>query len=173
MDLATLQRKMLGLIKYQKPVAADDHAYVREMAGSEWLDITRETAEYWISARLDLYCPLTVSLLRKLDRFQEAQREFIRTRTLSPYIHRLGVSFLEFAAALDSSLIVAMARFELALIKAKKGEPGEFVIAWDVNPYQALQAALGGGETPAADGQRWRTIVSKDEPKHFRVEKDG
>jgi len=171
MDLATLQKKMLGLIKYQTPAATDDHAYVRQMAESDWLDITRETADYWISMRLQLYCGLTVSLMGKLGRFKEAQREFIRTRTLSPYIHRLGVSFLEFAAGHEHPFIAAMARFELALIRAKKGEPGEFVIPWPVNPYQVLQAALGKGELPAIEnGPGWRTIVSKDEPKHFRVE---
>jgi hypothetical protein len=171
MELAALQRQLLGLIKLSHQVSEDDDPYIRAVAESKHLEMVQEIIIWWRAYGLERYCVLTSTLLKRLDIFEDAVRFFIATRKLSPFIQKLGPSFLEAMADHDNPLVVSVAQFEHALIKVKLGEIEERTIDWPYEPNGVVKALLEGLplvlETAAGC---YRTVVSRRLPDLYYVE---
>lgn len=170
MELATLQRQLLGLIKFNYQPSDDDDPYIRAVAQSEHLEVLREIVIWWRAYGLQRYCPLTSTLLKRRQLFDDAVRLFISKCDISPFIEKLGPTFLEEMSDYEDSLVASMAQFELALIKVKKGDPSEYLVAWQYEPYTLLNALLNDSplDLESAAGQ-YQTIISHDLPQTFQV----
>lgn len=170
MKLAALQRELLALIKLSHKPAADADPYILLVASSKHLEMVQEIITWWRAFGLERYCVLTSTLLKRLGIFEDAVRGFIATHTLSPFIQKLGPSFLDAMSNCDISLVASVAQFEHALIKAKLGDSSVYTISWDYEPTQVINSLL---ESTALDvrsiAHRYETIVSRDFAELFQV----
>ena len=170
MDLPTLQTKLLGLIKSTYEVADEDEAYIKAIAQSEHLRMVREIVLWWRAFGVGRFCPLTSMLLKQRALFDEAITEFVRKRSISPFVEKLGSTFLEDMSQHRDTLVALLARFELALIKVKRGDPAEYIVDWNCDPNAVLRSVLNAEsfDFEAARGL-FRTTVSRHLPEMFAV----
>jgi hypothetical protein len=162
MDLASLQRQLLRLIKSTYRISEDDDPYIYTVAKSPQLELVREIISQWRFYDIERTCSLTSALLKRLKLFDEAVRTFIGERRLSPFVEELGAAFLEEMTKHDAPLVAAVARFELALIKVKRGDPNDYVVDWDRDPYAVLHSLLDDvsmDESKSPNGF-YRTVIS-------------
>lgn len=174
MDLAAHQRKLLGLIKSTYQGADDDDPYIRAVADSEHLRLVREIADWWRIFNLEQYCVLTSRLLKRKGLFEETVHAFSGKSGLSPYIERLGAGFLEEMSRHHDSLVASVARFELALIRIKRGDVGRYVVNWRHAPHIILDSLIRGSPYSEKEAEGlYQTVVSIDLPGLFQIVEIG
>lgn len=169
MDLETLQRHLLSLIK-NREYTNEDEPYLHLVQHSKHLKVMQSIIFLWRAYEIEQYCIFTAALLRRKGLFDEAIQTFIEKKSLSPFIERLGLMFLEEMSNHSDTLIASLAQFELALLRIKQGDVATYVIEWDYNPYYLLEELLHN--TPSEELCRtgsFRTILSKDLPGLFQV----
>lgn len=170
MDLATRQRQLLGLLKGNDYASFDGDPYIRAIAQSKNLEVTREIIVWWRLSSLERYCVLTSKLLKQRKLFETLVQDFIGTQKISPFIEKLGRTFLESLREHEDSLVASVAQFELALIKVKQGEPNTYVIDWFYEPYSVLNNILRGEPVnEEKDKVLYQTLVSPELPTLFQV----
>lgn len=170
MDLATCQRKLLGLFRNTYPVQADEDAYIREVAQSKELEEGRRNIHLWRVYVLERTCALTVNLLRRRKVLEETLDAFIMQQNISPFRETQGPAFLERVSRHHDPLIASVAQFELALMKVRQGDSGPYIIPWNVEPHAVLHSLARDfpfpDDIPAGD---YEIVVSGDLPGQFRI----
>lgn len=170
MELATLQGKLLGLIKSSYQITDDDDPYIKVVAQSEHLRMVREVVLWWRAFGVGRFCVLTSTLLKQQGMFDEAVSAFVRKRRISPFVEKLGPTFLDELSHHEDSLVASLAQFELALIKVKKGDPNDYVIDWEYDPNAVLGSILNGLPLDRERIQAsYQTVVSRNVPDLFHI----
>jgi hypothetical protein len=141
MDLATHQRKLLELFRTPDHKSAnvwDNDPYIRKVAQSRDLYEARGNILLWRIYVLERTAPLTFTLLKQRKLLREVVGDFIAHHNISPFRETQAPAFLDSAGRHPDSLIAAVARFELALLKVRQGDRGDYVISWNVDPSAIL-----------------------------------
>lgn len=162
-----LQRGLRDLI-FDREVTTGS-AYLRSVAGAPELKLIREIRVFWQLLNLERFCPLSGQLLKRLGAYESMVDAYAAHDAVPQYRQELGPHFLAFLAGHGQEpLIRSVAGFELALLAAKRGEPGERAIGWPAHPYEVLGALLSGGDLQARAG-RYETRVSAQIEGFFTV----
>jgi len=138
MDLATHQRKLLGLVRSTYQAGSDDDAYIQAVARSKDLEEAWRNIFLWRVYVLQRSCVLTFRLLKRRQVLDEAVSAFIAQRNISPFRETQGPAFLEMLSGHGDSVIASVAQFELALMKVRNGDSRSYTIAWCVDPNIVL-----------------------------------
>jgi hypothetical protein len=163
-NLAQMQRGLLSLLK-GRAVDAFADAYLHGVSRSSELALAREIAVWWRAFGLETYCVLTSRLLHRMGIFDQLVEAFFCECRTSPFIEQLSQEFLDWLSGHQNPLVASMARFERALIRAKRGNPGVCELEWNRNPEWLFRAILEGTELPPVEGDRvYRTTVSANLP---------
>jgi hypothetical protein len=170
MDLATHQRKLLGLIRSTYQAGADDDAYIRAVARSKDLEEAWRNIFLWRIYVLQRSCVLTFRLLKRRQVLDEAVSAFIAQRNISPFRETQGPAFLEMLSGHRDTLIASVAQFEAALMKVRQGDTRSFTIRWDVEPKGILSSLANdiSFEDPISEGF-YEIVVSREVPSYFQV----
>ena len=162
MDLASHQRALLDLIKSGRVEPGNADPYIRKIAGSEELKVVQDIVMSWRKFDIERYCRLTATLLKKRGQFEETIRAFAATPDLSPFIEKLGETFLQQMSRHPDPLLSAVARFELFVIRVKLGDPSEYCVAWHTDPVEVLNS-LANDQYPEMAGApgMYRTEISQ------------
>jgi hypothetical protein len=171
-DLAAHQRALLQLIESGSlPAAEADDPYLREVAGSAGLRVVREIVARWEAFDIRRACPLTAAALDHEGRFDELIGA-VPFGSSSAFAESRSALFLEEVATREGGLVGRIARFELALLAVRRGDPGPHTTEWDRDPAPVIEGLLQGrwlaGE--AARG-RYRVVVSSDLPGLVSIER--
>ena len=130
----------------------------------------RKIVFLWRAYDLEHYCVLTAKLLKRNGIFDETVCAFIQNMSNSPFIEKLGITFLEEMSHHNDPLIASLAQFEAALLRVKQGDPATYTIEWRCDPYRLLESILNNspfdGESQYSE---YRTIVSSETPGLFHV----
>jgi hypothetical protein len=114
-DLATWQRATTELIAGAM-YDGDDPA-LRELAGSERLEIVRDIVRAWRELRIRTSCPLTTELLDERGIFTETVAAASRNGA-SPYPEAFATAFLAYVTQhFDDEDLVETAEFEREMIR--------------------------------------------------------
>lgn len=140
MDLATHQRKLLALFRSSYDVRPDDDAYIQRIARSNDLEEARGNIFLWRVWVLERTAPLTFTLLQRRNLLREAVCAFITGHNISPFRETQAPAFLRALSGHHDGLIASVAQFELALLKVKQGDPGFYVVRWDIEPHTILNS---------------------------------
>jgi hypothetical protein len=169
MSLVETQRALAQLIRGEAPLGSDP--YVQRVAASQSLAVTRKVVLWWRAFGVGRACPLTSVLLRRAGGFEAFIATFVRSVPISPYVEVLGQRFLHFAADCPEPLVAAVARFELAMTAAKRGDDAEDRVAWPCDPNAVLLWLAGPPDDlplVAASGV-YATQVGRSQPRLFSV----
>src|SRR5258708_40331862 len=128
MDLATHQRKLLGLLRSTYQVSEEDDAYLQRVAASKDLHEARRNVYLWRIWVLERTCPLTFGLLARRGLLEHLVSEFIQQRNISPFRETQGPDFLQKMSRHADALLAAVAQFELALRKVREGDPAPYAV---------------------------------------------
>jgi hypothetical protein len=186
-DLATHQRALLSLLvpgaSTADGLAADAYAdpYIGRIAGSEELDVVREIGDSWRRFSLRRLCPLTWRLLEQTGTLELHLVELAARPGLSPFLELLADQFLDAVAHHTDRLEVALASFELALLRARTGTgpvpgsapPVDVVIEWPRDPEEVLRCLLAGEAVGAAATGRFVTRAPASSPAAFTIQHAG
>jgi hypothetical protein len=167
MTLAVIQRGLAEVIRTGATTSGDE--YVRSVVGSDRVDLLREIVLWWRTFGVQRACPLTSRLLLRQDRLDGVVAQFVADHSISPYIEDLAQTFVDSLRQDDDSLVAAVASFEAAIIRVKRGNRDRHVIEWPTEPYGVLGALLGDGPLPPPTGASAWTIVSAELPRRFEV----
>ena len=167
MTLAFVQRGLREVIRTGATTTDDE--YLRSVAGSDQVELLREIVLWWRTFGVQRGCPLTSRLLNRQARLEEVVSRFVRDNSISPYVEDLAASFVTAVQADEDPLVAAVASFEAALIRAKRGDRGRYVVEWPLEPYAVLAALLSDGPLPASTGDHSWTVVSAELPRSFEV----
>jgi hypothetical protein len=167
MNLAAVQRGLSELIR--TGATASDDPYVRGLAGSDRVELLREIVLWWRTFGVQRACPLTSRLLLRRGRLELAVDDFVAGNSISPYIEDLAQAFVDVHREDDDPLVAAVASFEAAVIRVKRGDIRRHVIEWPDEPYGVLAALLANEPLPSASGTPAWTIVGADIPGRFQV----
>src|SRR6266852_4308349 len=140
MDLATRQRKLLGLFKDTYEVRADDDTYIHRVAQSKHLEEARRNVLLWRIYVLERTCALTVTLLKRRNLLEETLNTFIARNNISPFRETQAPAFLESLSTHRDCLIASVAQFELALMKVRQGDPRSYAVPWSIEPHAVLNS---------------------------------
>jgi hypothetical protein len=171
MDLATHQRKLLSLFRDTYQVLAGDDAYISEVAQSKHLEEGRRNILLWRIYVLERTCPLTVTLLRRRNLLEDTLSAFMARNNISPFRETQGPAFLEKLSDHYDRLIASVAQFELALMKVREGDPGSYIVPWDVAPYAILNSLARDiplSEDAMPEGS-YQILISRDLPRQFQI----
>jgi hypothetical protein len=170
MDLAELQRKLLGLIRTTYQATTEDEPYIQTVAQSKHLEVMYEIVVFWRSLGIERYCVLTASLLKKRGLFDENIETLIKTQAISPFVEKLGRIFVDMMSQSEDDLIASVAQFESAFIKIKHGDPNQYVVDWHYEPYAVLTSLIRDLplEQYLTKGS-YQTLVSAELPNGFEV----
>ena len=170
MDLATHQRKLLGLIRSSYQVGSDDDSYIRTVAQSGDLEEARRNIFLWRMYVLERSCILTFTLLKRRNVLTESVCAFIRQQNISPFRETQAPAFLEMLSAHDDALIASVAQFELALMKVRQGDSSSYTVSWNVAPHSILNSVAR--DLPIDDripkGQ-YQILISRELPSLFQI----
>lgn len=170
MDLATHQRKLLGLFRSTYQVCADDDAYIHKVAQSKDLEEGRRNIFLWRVFVLERTCALTTNLLRQRNILEEILHRFIAGNNISPFRETQAPAFLESLSGHPDHLIASVARFELALMKVRQGDPVTYVIPWKVEPDSVLNSLAKNISLKNGVPQgRYQILVSRNIPGNFEI----
>jgi hypothetical protein len=177
MDLATQQRKLLGLFRTSYCPTADDDDYIWKVAGSKDLEEGRRNIFLWRTWVLERTCALTVRLLRRRSLFDATLRAFMQETNISPFRETQAPAFLETLREHRDPLVRSVAQFELALGKVRDGDESTYTIPFTVDPYVILNCLANDMplNEPLAEGM-YGVVVSGRLKGYFRVlagDKDG
>ena len=170
MDLATHQRKLLGLFRSTYHPSAADDAYIHNVAQSRDLEEGRRNIFLWRTWVLERTCALTVRLLRRRNLFDATLRAFIERNNISPFRETQAPGFLKSLSDHSDRLIRSVAQFELALLKVRQGDAAAYVIPWSFNPYTILSSLAD--DTPLDDNLSegaYEIVVSPNVPYQFQI----
>lgn len=170
MDLASHQRKLLGLFRSTYQVCADDDAYIHRVAQSKDLEEGRRNIFLWRIFVLERTCALTFTLLRRRHLLEETVSAFIRRHNISPFRETQAPAFLEDLSGHPDGLIASVAQFELALSKVRQGDPCSYVVSWSVEPHTILNSLAR--DIPLADNipeGAYQILISRDLPSLFQI----
>ena len=170
MDLATQQRKLLGLFRSTYKVTANDDAYIRKVARSRDLAEGKKNIALWRVWVFERTCALTVNLLRRQNTLSQRLEEFITIENISPFRETQAPAFLEWLGRSDDDLVSSVARFELALIKVRQGDRHTYTIPWKIEPTSILHSLAKNTplESDPCAGH-YEVVVSRKMPGHFRI----
>jgi hypothetical protein len=174
MDLAVHQRKLLGLIRSTYQVRADDDAYIRRVAQSKDLEEARRNIFLWRIYVLERTAALTFTLLKQRNLLGEILSTFITRHNISPFRETQAPAFLESLSGHHDSLVASVAQFELALMKVRQGDPGTYIVDWNVEPHAILNSLAKGIplEDLAPEGA-YQIRISRDFPSQFQIHHCG
>lgn len=171
MDLATHQRKLLGLIRSTYRVGADDDPYIRRVAESRDLAEARRNIFLWRVYVLERTCALTFSLLKRRNLLEDAVGAFIARNNISPFRETQAPAFLEELSTHEDSLVASVAQFELALLKVRQGDPCTYVVHWNVDPHGVLYSLARDLPLDEATVQgAYQIVVSGALPYQFEIQ---
>ncbi len=178
MDLATQQRKLLGLFRNADTVCPDDDPYIRCIAQSKHLAEGRRNILLWRVFVLERTCPLTVNLLRRRDLLEETLNDFIARTNIYPFRETQAPAFLDEQCAHSDRMIAVVAQFELALMRVKQGDPRTYVVPWNVEPRAVLNSLARNLPLPDEIQEgAYQILISRDIPRQFQIfslqEEDG
>ena len=165
-----MQRQLRDLIKHSYQPTADDHPYIRSVAGSPGLTMVQDIILWWRAFLLEQYCRLTARALKERQCFEETVDAFTRARRLPPFVEDLGEEFLQEMRHHPDNLLASVAQFEYALLCVKRGSEISHVVSWDYEPYGILHCLTQG--LPLATAQipgRYQVVVSRHLPGYFQV----
>ncbi|MBZ5572315.1 MAG: hypothetical protein LAO09_10615 [Acidobacteriia bacterium] len=170
MDLASQQRKLLGLFKSTYQIHADDDEYIQTVAQSKHLQEAKTNIFLWRVYVLERTCALTFRLLKRLNLLEKTISAFIMECNISPFRETQAPAFLESLSNHDDRLIASVSQFELALLKIKQGDPGSYVVPWTVEPSAVLYSLANDIplKEKAPEGA-YKTVISGDFPFDFVV----
>ena len=170
MDLATQQRKLLGLIRSSFQAGSDDDPYIRTVALSRDLEEARGNVFLWRIYVLERSCTLTFTLLKRRKLLAESVSAFITQQNISPFRETQAPAFLEMLSAHDDPLIASVAQFELALMKVRQGDSSSYTVSWNVEPHSILNSLAK--DLPIDDlvpkGQ-YQILISREFPSLFQI----
>lgn len=171
MDLATHQRKLLGLFRNTYQVRDDDDAYVRKVAESQHLEEGRRNILLWRIFVLERTCPLTVRLLRRRNLLEPILSAFMARTNLSPFRETQGPAFLKALSKHDGRLVASVAEFELALMRARQGDQESYALLWDVDPFVILNSLAQDIPFPDHETRKgvYQILISQHVPGHFQI----
>jgi hypothetical protein len=170
LDLAELQTGLLHLIKGRAAPGSLADDYFQRVAASAQLQVVREIMQWWCRQTVTIEAPLTSRLLARLGRLDLATAELSRRDDLTPFRSAQAAQCLSGLRSDPNALLAALANFESQLLAVAAGaEQGPLVTEWPCDPYEALDALLGGGPLPATDDGIHFTEVSSAIPGLFRV----
>jgi hypothetical protein len=116
-------------------------------------------------AALESICPWTMRLLKRLGRFECSVEQFCLGQNVSPCAEKAGEQFLFAMSASREPLVLAMARFELALMRVRQGGADEYLVIWDRNPELLFQSLRSGSDLPPVEASvHYRTCIARDIP---------
>jgi hypothetical protein len=170
MDLAAHQRKLLGLFRYTHQARPDDDAYTQRVARSKDLEEARGNILLWRVWVLERTAALTFTLLKRRNLVHETVGAFIKGHNISPFRETQAPAFLAALSRHPDSLIAAVAQFELALLKVRHGDPGFYVVRWDVEPHTILNSLAR--DLPLEDEVpegAYEIHVSRELPSQFQI----
>jgi hypothetical protein len=167
MNLAQHQQDLSRLVKCGAAGFHSDDPYVQAMATSTQLDMLREVTLWWREYDIERTCVLTASLLTRRGLLKDMVKHYVAQPGYSPFISEMTASFLGLMAQHPDHVISAMAKFELAVIGAKRGEPGEESIDWPCDPRSVLNGIISETRDTRP---LYRTIVSRDVAGFVRLE---
>ena len=122
MNLMTLQRTLQQLVRGSTRRRPRMSRTSRRVAASAHLTMVREVVRWWRAYGVGRFCVLTATLLKRRGVFDDTISAFVRTEPITPYAEELGETFLSYAGRQPEPLLAAVAQFELALVRAKKGD---------------------------------------------------
>lgn len=161
--LAEYQKHMRNMLKGRSgPPAGDEHLAL--VARSPGLALLREISVWWRTLAVESYCPWTSRLLNKLGIFAGCVESFYCSQNVSPYVEKAGEQFLTTIGEHPQPLVAALARFELAILKVKRGDTREYCVEWDRNPDTVFASLLSGGDLPLAEADSYVTHISQAIP---------
>lgn len=140
MDLATHQRKLLGLLRSDYELGFDDDEYVQRVARSKELQEARRNVFLWRLWVLERTCILTFTLLKRRNLLGETLNAFIKRNNISIFRETHAPAFLENLTTHHDRLVRSVAQFELALLKVRQGDPGCYAVRWNVEPHSVLNS---------------------------------
>jgi hypothetical protein len=168
--LADYQRSLRDLIKGRSgPPPGESH--LAEVAQSPGLSLIREIAVWWRTLAVDSYCPWSTRLLRHLGIFKECVEKFYCGQNVSPYVEKAGEQFLLELSGHPHFVVSALARFELALLKVRKGDTEEYTVEWDRNPDAVFAWLSSGDDLPEPEADRYRTYICHNIPGLVRCDR--
>jgi hypothetical protein len=171
MDLAGHQRILLGLMRANYKPRQDDEPYFHRVARSPDLQEARGNVLLWRVYVLERTCVLTVALLRQRAMLESCLQGFIRSHNVSPFREYQPLAFLASLARHPDPLLVSVSQFELALMKAREGDQGSYVVPWQTDPYSILHSLAQDLPLDLTSGQgRYLTRVSATLPQLFVIE---
>ena len=170
MDLATQQRKLLGLFRSTYEATVEDDPYIRRVARSRDLAEGKKNIALWRVWVFERTCALTVNLLRRRNLLNNLVKEFITAENISPFRETQAPAFLEWLEKSEDHLLASVASFELALMRVREGDQQTHIISWTVEPASILHCLAKdlpfGAEMRAG---QYQTIVSSRIPGHFEI----
>ena len=169
--LTARQRGLLALLKMRQAGAETLDPYLREVASSPGLEALRGIDYFWKEYSFLSRCPFTAGLMRRQGVLRDEVTRLIREERLSAFIEEMTRLFLERASRHPDPLVATLARFEHALAATAEGDPAEYRVEWDQDPYYVLGCLL---DDQPIDRERTRgafvTVVSSAIEGRFRVE---
>jgi hypothetical protein len=138
------QQLILELIKEKKTFTEADGPYVNHLKNSLELEVARDISIWWRSMQIERYCFITANYLKLTSQFNAVIKAFYRVTNVSPYIERVGQSFLDYLQQSDDELLATIANFEDKLKRVKKGDNGKYSIVWHYEPYAVLDLLIKG-----------------------------
>ena len=169
MNLASYQRAVRDKLKARPP--SDESGGTGLPDDSPRLRLLQEIVLWWRLYAIEEFCVLTSRLLKRRGEFEPMVMRHIAEHHISPYIEEMSLLFLDTISRESDPLLAAVARFETAMIRTKKGDQGTYSIQWPQEPYGIIADLLGlGSTTPELSSKEYRAIVCHNLPHGFVVE---
>jgi hypothetical protein len=169
-DLATHQRRLLGLFRSTYRPSADDDAYIQRVAESKDLREARKNILMWRFYVLERTAALTVTLLQQRGLLTERLNAFIAQSNISPFRETQAPAFLEMMSAHPDPLVAAVAQFELAFLKVRAGDSGRHLVRWPVQPHSVLDCLARNQPLPTdLPAGPYQILVHRQLPGCFQI----
>ncbi len=164
------QQLILDLIKEKKISIEAEEPYISHLKSSLELEVARDISIWWRSMQIERYCLITANYLKLTVQFTDVIKAFYRVTNVSPYIERVGQSFLDYLQKSDDQLLATIANFEDKLKRVKKGDDCKYSIAWQHEPFAVLDLLIKGEplELEPIKGN-YRTIIDAGLENQFEV----
>ncbi|HKD05685.1 MAG TPA: hypothetical protein VKB79_07270 [Bryobacteraceae bacterium] len=174
MDLATHQRKLLGLFRATYQATPEDGPYLNRVAASRDLEEGRRNIFLWRLWVLERTSVLTFRILLRRRLLEDAVNRFISQRNISPFRETQAPDFLRAMSDHEDQSVAAVARFELALEQVRGGDEASYAIPFPTDPVALLHALALDRDVPAELAHEpaqnhYEIIVSRNLPGHFEV----
>jgi hypothetical protein len=162
-ELEAQQRGLLALIKGRSAPAED--GYLAQVTGSRELAMVREIALWWRAFQLEVKCPFSSRLLKRLGRFEALVAAYFDNNATSPFVEELSRDFLALLGVDEDPLVRIVSVFEHALLETRDGSSVVFEVVWDRHPDRFFRALNQGGDIPSGEtGRRYRMRIASDLP---------